>query len=139
VTTTITIQTGGHAVKMDRTEGNGLTSPGSVEIPAHTTQTTYLWQGVSLSLAEVLEQPAADVSGVEATPSTLQAGDDLAASVQKPDAPRVELNVMAKKVKSVEYHRPDFAPHVTVAMLELQVGAGRPEKLRSRGWHALRL
>lgn len=118
MTTTITIQTGGHAVRMLTDEG----AVGSEQIIApHTTQTVHIWQGRGLTLAEVLEQKADDApTGVEAMPSTLQAGEDLGASVQRPDAPRVALNAMQQKVKSVEFVYPACAQHMTVAMVELE-------------------
>lgn len=54
--------------------------------------------------------------------STLEAGDKLAGSVQKPGHPRVTLEQLKAKIKQVQYVNPDFAPHLTVALVECQNG-----------------
>jgi hypothetical protein len=52
--------------------------------------------------------------------STLKAGDELAGKGAK--APRVTLESLQGKIKSEQYVHPDFAPHVTVAILETENG-----------------
>lgn len=54
--------------------------------------------------------------------STLKAGEELAASVQKSGHPRVSLADLHAKVKQVQYVNPEFAPHLTVALVECQNG-----------------
>lgn len=48
--------------------------------------------------------------------STLQSGDDLAASVQKTKN-RITLDDLRGKIISAEYFNPSFAPHLTVCTL----------------------
>lgn len=54
--------------------------------------------------------------------STLEDGDKLAASVQKPDHPRVTLEYLNSLIVSGEYFNPSFAPHVTIAALHCRNG-----------------
>lgn len=53
--------------------------------------------------------------------SSLQAGDDLAASVQKTPA-RVTLADLQAKVVGAEYINPASMPHLTICVLVLQNG-----------------
>jgi hypothetical protein len=48
--------------------------------------------------------------------TTLQDGENLAASVAKTDN-RVTLDSLKSKIVDARYYRPDFAPHLTVAVL----------------------
>ena len=53
--------------------------------------------------------------------TSLQSGEDLAASVQKTPH-RVTLDSIMAKVQSIEYHNPALAPHMTVAFVRLRNG-----------------
>jgi hypothetical protein len=55
------------------------------------------------------------------TESTLQAGENLAAAVQKTPN-RVTLDSIMAKVATIEYHNPIVAPHMTVAFVKLVNG-----------------
>lgn len=54
--------------------------------------------------------------------STLKAGEELAASVQKTGHPRVTLEHLHSKVEQVQYINPPFAPHLTVALVQCKNG-----------------
>lgn len=54
--------------------------------------------------------------------STLKAGEELAASVQKDGHPRVTLAQLQAKVKTTQFVNPDVAPHMTVAIIGLENG-----------------